>query len=966
MVEGDGSAVARTSSYIWNDALNLPQSVTVAGIRKVDYVYTATGRVDLITVTNLSAIGVQNQTQVTDYDYTYHPNGMVETMTVNGPLPGNSDRVISTFSALGDLLSMVNGIGETVTYSDYNGFRQPGVQTGSNGEQFGFFYDDRGRLTRVTTRRDPMQPAVETVWVYAANGLLESVSYPDGVTEVLGYDGVRRLETITRTDADGEFQRKMFYDAASNVLRGTESIKFDNQYRLYFETFSEFDEQNRLRERRGTPAQFGSAQYRFTYRYDLNSNVREIEAINGGITQMTYDALDRLAMQTDATSGETVMAYDALDQPTSVRNPRLQTTSYTHDGFGQLWSETSPDTGATTHVWNVNALRDSSTLSDGTVRTYFYDSLSRLERVRASRDSGFEERTFVYGGCTNGAGRLCQMNDANQSLRFNYKPYGELAEQRNQIGATTYVHSFEHDNLGRLTGIVYPDSVRADYIWGAGRAKSMTVTINGTPQTLISDARRRWFPDSGLNILINEHLYTGERYRRALLDRNGRIAGINTEPKQGLGYRFDADSRIERLENLVTGDIQSFGYDGVNRLTQANGSQSGPAGFQYDANHNRRERSGTGFTETLTIASDSNRVESVTGPLPRQYSYRATGEVATIFGAADRISESSFELPLRAATLSYDRFNRLKQVTGQNLVANYKISANDRRVEKSVRGVTTQFVYAQNGQLWYERDLESNRASQHLYFQGQLIGLVRNGSLYRVQADHLGRPEALVTNDANSTTVWRAVLLAFNRQVINNQIGGYNLGFPGQYHDEETGFVYNNFRDYDPATGRYLQADPIGLRGGVNPYGYVNANPLLRTDALGLWSVTLDVYRGYGGSVTFGFSGAAPFLVGQFGVGLNVGLSFDARGDFPRSDNAKAPTGVCVAAGVNAEIGGSFRHAGKTLQYQTGINVYRALSDDSLQLDFFEGVTRPNEVDGSWSYGLGAHLSILGGFLWAP
>jgi len=67
MIEGVGTTAARTTSYTWNDALNLPASVTVAGIRKIDYLYTATGRVDLITVTNLSTIGVPNQTQLTDY-----------------------------------------------------------------------------------------------------------------------------------------------------------------------------------------------------------------------------------------------------------------------------------------------------------------------------------------------------------------------------------------------------------------------------------------------------------------------------------------------------------------------------------------------------------------------------------------------------------------------------------------------------------------------------------------------------------------------------------------------------------------------------------------------------------------------------------------------------------------------------------------------------------------------------------
>jgi RHS repeat-associated protein len=62
----------------------------------------------------------------------------------------------------------------------------------------------------------------------------------------------------------------------------------------------------------------------------------------------------------------------------------------------------------------------------------------------------------------------------------------------------------------------------------------------------------------------------------------------------------------------------------------------------------------------------------------------------------------------------------------------------------------------------------------------------------------------------------------------------YNPRFPGQYFDAETGLHYNYFRDYDPATGRYVESDPIGLDGGLNTYGYGLANPIKYTDSLAL------------------------------------------------------------------------------------------------------------------------------------
>ncbi len=116
-----------------------------------------------------------------------------------------------------------------------------------------------------------------------------------------------------------------------------------------------------------------------------------------------------------------------------------------------------------------------------------------------------------------------------------------------------------------------------------------------------------------------------------------------------------------------------------------------------------------------------------------------------------------------------------------------------------------------------------------------ISGSVTTSTVNYVTADQLGTPRA-VTNGAG-TTIWA---WAYQGNPFGEQqpisTTGYvlNLRFPGQYYDAETGTNYNMFRTYEPATGRYLQSDPIGFSGGINIYTYGSGSPLNAFDSLGL------------------------------------------------------------------------------------------------------------------------------------
>nr|WP_282564009.1 RHS repeat-associated core domain-containing protein [Providencia rettgeri] len=134
---------------------------------------------------------------------------------------------------------------------------------------------------------------------------------------------------------------------------------------------------------------------------------------------------------------------------------------------------------------------------------------------------------------------------------------------------------------------------------------------------------------------------------------------------------------------------------------------------------------------------------------------------------------------------------------------------------------------------------------QWLYEPGSITPTARyqNGKLHYVVTDHQGTPREIFTEAGKATwagrlNTWGQMQFWQSRDGLADNDPNYtecHFRFAGQYEDRETGLYYNRFRYYDKDNGQYISPDPIGLLGGVNPYGYVHC-PTNFIDPLGLIS----------------------------------------------------------------------------------------------------------------------------------
>jgi RHS repeat-associated protein len=381
---------------------------------------------------------------------------------------------------------------------------------------------------------------------------------------------------------------------------------------------------------------------------------------------------------------------------------------------------------------------------------------------------------------------------------------------------------------------------------------------------------------------------------------------------QQWGYSFDEAGNLRtrtRSDQLnALGSVETFGYDGLDRLTSSNvtvGATQQASGFGYDALGNLTTKDGKDYAYTGCVAGERpagpHAVCYVGGVGP--FLYDGNGNMVS---GLDR-------------TLTYNPSNMVTHVDSHPAVSNgndtgtvdFMYGADNTRVVQAVsgpNGASARTIYVGlggTGKSLYERTT-NGATTEHVHFI--YAGGAHTGNAFALRViteggtsqpttsatkynhfDHLGSITAVSDESGHVINPdwggadagvmgydpWGARRSpdgrAANPASFDLPVG--RRGFTSQETIPNVGLINMNGRVYDPVVGRFLSPDPTiqfptDLQ-DYNRYSYVKNNPLRYTDPTGFF-----LTAGFDQLVSFGIAMVAiGVCAGSEGAGCGIAFA---------------------------------------------------------------------------------------------
>lgn len=894
--EAVGQPESRTTAVTWHSQWRLPVTVTEPG-RTTSYTYDNSGNVLTQTITDTGSGGVARTTT-----WTYNPAGLVATETApNGATTSYTydslGNLTQSTNALGQADTYTHdGAGRVLTHASPNGLvvtytydpRGRMLTSSRAGQVTTLTYRPSGQVLTatlphghgITYTYDPAQRMTGWSDNRGASGTYVLDNMGNRVTEeVRNSQGqltwqlartINSLNRVASTSVGGQ-SVTYGYDQNGDATSATNGLSQS--------TTQSLDALRRVKSM--TNAENATA----SLTYNALDGVTSVTDPKSVTTSYTRDALGNATTETSPDSGSTSAQYDALGLPSSVTNALGQATTVQRDLLGRPTSITHSG-GTTTLRYDqtptskgyLSEIEDTSGLT-----TYQRDLHGRVVS-QTQKLINNDTRTLAYSYSPNGllasttypggqvlqnvydtTGQLTGLTWAGQPIvsGITWSPLGQPTAWNWNLpgGAAAIPATRSYNTAGQLTATEF-----SSYVYdAAGRMSSLTQSLW---QPASTDAQASTITQSPATWTV-------------VYNRAGRITGFTKTvasgvPADAVTYAYDANGNRTTSSQQRAGTTTNRTYamgSGSNRQTGFSQSKTGTGGnantsltYQYNA-------AGDLLSDGLrSYQYDSQeRLEKVTtgsgvDAPSTQYAHNALGQ---------RVFKTE---PLFSGGASGSGSGTSTTTNGRNLLADPEDQEEDKPgLVQTVYEFFTRlwspgtsdaqklgfaYVYGQDGTLLGEYGMggsNSSGTSQYLYLpttNGPMpIAAIVNGTAYAIHSDHLNTPRKLTQADGQVAWQWAYSAFGdeqptlgakrFTSETTNPTTGTttipevtFNLRYPGQYYDKESNLHYNYFRSYSAERGRYTQADPIGLDGGFNRFGYVDGDALGASDPLGLWKCT--------------------------------------------------------------------------------------------------------------------------------